>query len=123
VQLGFTAIAVGVVFWAYRFRRGADPQILTALFLACSVFGLPYLLSYDTLTLTVAVVVLVANGKLDATGRVLARLVYWLPLIKIMMGTLHVPGGGLIAPAFAVYLVMRLREGRAPAPTAMAQPA
>ena len=39
----------------------------------------PYLLSYDVLPLTFAAVLLLATGKLDATGRRLAQLVFWLP--------------------------------------------
>lgn len=109
VQAGVAALAAVAVFWAYRFRRNADPQLLAALFFACSVAAVPYFLSYDLLPLTCAAVFLLATGKLDATGRRLAQLVYWLPLIQMVFGTLHVPGPALIAPAFAVYVLMRLR--------------
>ena len=51
---------------------------------------------------------LLASGKLDAQGRTLAKLVYWLPLIQIAFGTYHVPGAALIPPAFAAYLLLRL---------------
>ncbi len=109
VQAGVAALAAVAVFWAYRFRRNADPQLLAALFLACAVAAVPYFLCYDLLPLTCAAVFLLAKGKLDATGRRLAQLVYWLPLIQMVLGTLHVPGPALIAPAFAVYVLMRLR--------------
>ena len=114
VQSCIAALAVAAVFWAYRFRRNADPQLLAALFLACSVAAVPYLLSYDLLPLTCAAVMVLAAGKLDALGRRLAQLVFWLLLIQMVLGTLHVPGPALIAPAFAVYLLMRLRPGTAP---------
>ena len=109
VQAGVAVLAAVAVFWAYRFRRNADPQLLAALFLACSVVAVPYFLSYDLLPLTCAALFLLVTGKLDGTGRRLAQLVYWLPLIQMLLGTLHVPGPALIAPAFAVYVLMRLR--------------
>lgn len=109
-QLCVTATTIGAVIWAYRYRRNADPQMLTALFLACSIAAVPYLLAYDTLALTFAVLGLLASDKLDMHGRVLARLVYWLPLLQIGLGTLHIPGPALIAPAFALYVLMRLKE-------------
>ena len=123
VQAGIALLAILPVFWAYRFRRNVDPQLLAALFLACSVAAVPYLLSYDLLPLTCAAVFLLATGKLDATGRRFAQLVYWLPLIQMVLGTLHVPGPALIAPAFAIYVLMRLRaasESREPEPPATA---
>jgi hypothetical protein len=119
VQAFFSAFAVGALIWAFRFRRQADPQLLMALFLACSVCGIPYLLAYDTLALTFAAVTLLAADKLDAPGRWRAKLVYWLPLIQIGLGQFYVPGPALIPALFALYLVMRLRElpgsDRAPA--------
>lgn len=49
---------------------------------------------------------LLAQGSLDATGRRLAQLVFWLP--ALVFGGL--PGPGFVAPALAVYLVIRLRR-------------
>ncbi len=108
VQALLALLALFAVLWAYRFRRKADPHLLAALFLACSVAAVPYLLSYDTLPLACVAVMLLATGKLDGMGRRLVQLVYWLPLIQMVLGTLHVPGPALIAPAFAVYVLMRL---------------
>ncbi len=114
IQLCFTLAAIGAVHWAFRFHSKADPLLLMGLFFACMVFGAPYLLVYDTLALTVAAVALLAAGRLDGVGRRLMQLVYWLPLIQMVLGTWYVPGAALIAPAFAFYAVMRLRaEGGA----------
>jgi len=110
VQVCVAVAAVVAVAWAFRFRRDADPTWLMALFFACSVAAVPYLLSYDTLALCCAALLLLGAGKLDTHGRVLMRLVYWLPLLQIGLGNLSIPGPGLIAPAFAVYAVMRLRR-------------
>jgi hypothetical protein len=110
VQLCFTAAAVVIVFWAFRFRRNADPLLLTALFFACAVMGSPYLLIYDTLPLTLAALLLIASGKLGAAGIRLALLVFWLPALQLAFGSYWIPGPALIAPAFALYLVLRLRE-------------
>jgi hypothetical protein len=111
VQACFSALAAGLVFWAYRFRKDADPQLLTALFFACSVCVGPYLLSYDTLALVCLAVMLLAAGKLDVTGQIIAKLVYWLPLIQIGLGQFHIPGPALIPAAFAIYLALRLKAG------------
>lgn len=73
---------------------------------ACSIAAAPYLLSYDTLALCLAALALLAAGKLDSRGRRLARLLYWLPLTQISLGTLRIPGPALIAPAFALYLFL-----------------
>jgi general stress protein CsbA len=96
------------VFYAYRFRKDADPQLLAALFFACMICGVPYLLAYDTLAATCLAVMLLSSGKLDATGETLAKLIYWLPVVQMTLGQLHVPGPALIPFAFALYLLMRL---------------
>ncbi|HLN08847.1 MAG TPA: glycosyltransferase family 87 protein [Xanthobacteraceae bacterium] len=110
VQMCFSALAVAAVLWAFRFRRRADPRWLAALFFACSIFGSPYLQSYDLLPMTFAIVALLATGRLDVSGRVLARLVFWLPLIQAGLGSLHVPGTALIPLAFALYALRRLAD-------------
>jgi hypothetical protein len=117
VQIACLLAAAATVFWAFRVHRNADPLMLAALFLACTAFGSPYLLAYDTLALTVAAVALLAAGRLDAAGRRMVQLVYWLPLIQMIMGSWHVPGAALIPPAFAVWIVMQLRaEGARTSP-------
>lgn len=115
VQLGVSALAAVAVVWAFGFRRNADPHLLMALFLACSICVTPYMLAYDTLALCFAALILLDAGKLDGAGRRFAQLVYWLPVIQLGLGNFHVPGPALIAPAFAVYLVLRIRG--APAAT------
>ena len=45
VQACFSAFAIGAVFFAFRYRKDADPQLLAALFFACSICAVPYLLS------------------------------------------------------------------------------
>ena len=108
-QAVFSAAALAATVWAFRFRSQADPALLRALFMACSVSASPYLLSYDLLPLTFAAVALLAAGRLDPPGRRLAQLVYWTPALQLALGTYHLPGPALIAPAFAAYLVMRLK--------------
>ena len=108
-QLCVSAFAVAAVLWAFRTRRDADPLWLMALFFACSVTAVPYMLSYDTLALTFAALLLLASGALDVGGRRFVQLVYWLPIIQVALGNMHVPGPALIAPAFAIYALMRLR--------------
>ena len=113
VQALVSALALGAVVWAFRFRKDADPAVLLALFLAASVAASPYLLAYDLLPLTFAAVALLASGSLDVPGRRLVQLVYWTPALQLALGTWHLPGPALIAPAFAAYLLIRLRASPA----------
>jgi hypothetical protein len=73
----------------------------------------PYFALYDTLALTAAAMGLLTGGFLRTRGAWLTRLIFWLPLLQIGLGTLHIPGPALIAPAFALYLVQRLKGMRA----------
>jgi hypothetical protein len=109
VQLIVAAHAAAAVAWVFRYRRDASGDLKMALFLACSVCVTPYLLAYDTLALAFAALILLERDKLDATGRRFAQLIYWLPVIQLGLGHIHVPGPALIAPAFAVYLVRRIK--------------
>ena len=109
VQAMFSAIAIGAVIWAFRSRKCANPALLRALFLACAIVVSPYILTYDLLPLTFAAVLLLADADLDGPGRRLIRLVFWTPTLQLALGTLHVPGPALIAPAFVVYLLAKLR--------------
>jgi hypothetical protein len=108
VQACVSLLADATVFWIFLRHRHADQQMLQALFLACSVAATPYLLSYDTLPLVFAGIVLLASGALDALGRRLVQLIFWLPFIQLGLGNLHIPGAALVAPAFAVYLACKI---------------
>lgn len=100
--------AVAAVYAAFRYRKHADPAQLRALLLACTICASPYMGTYDVLPLTCAAMALLADGKLDALGRRLAQLVFWLPALQLLFGNIQMPGPGLIAPAFAVYLLRQL---------------
>ena len=108
IQLAFAIAAVIAVAAAFRYRSGSDPLKLQALFFACTVCASPYMGAYDLLPLTFAAVALLANGKLDATGRRLAQLVFWTPALQLLFGNLQLPGPGFIAPVFAGYLLLKL---------------
>ena len=95
--------------WLDRKPIAAGVLMMLALFLACSVSASPYLLAYDLLPLTFAAIALLACASLDAPGRRVVQLVYWTPVLQLALGTYYLPGPALIAPAFAVYLLMRLR--------------
>jgi hypothetical protein len=114
MQLGFAIAAVAGVAWAFRYHRDADPRLLFALFVACSITAVPYLLVYDTLALSFAALALLAGNALDTRGAWLARLVYWLPLLQIGLGTLRIPGPALVAPFFALYIAQRLASSSMP---------
>jgi hypothetical protein len=108
IQLAFAVAAVAAVAAAFRYRKGGDARQLQALFLAGTASASPYLGSYDLLPLTFASVALLAEGKLDATGRRLAQLLFWAPALQLVLGTLQIPGPGFVAPAFAAYLLLKL---------------
>jgi hypothetical protein len=64
--------------------------------------------AYDLLPLTFAAVALIAEERLDNTGRRLAQLVFWTPALQLLFGNLQLPGPGFIAPLVAAYLLQRL---------------
>jgi hypothetical protein len=68
------------------------------------------------LPLTFCTVALLAEEKLDGTGRRLAQLVFWTPTLQLLFGNLGLPGPGFIAPAFAAYLLYRLFRQAATVP-------
>jgi hypothetical protein len=108
VQIGFALFAVAALCWIFRRHRDADPYLLFLLFAACTATALPYLLIYDTLPMTLGALLLLGRGLLDTAGRVAIRFVYWLPLLQIGFGKLHLPGPALIAPVLVVVLLWTL---------------
>lgn len=113
LQVALSLAAAALVWWAFRYRRDADDRLLIALFFACSLAALPYVLVYDTLPLCVAAMALLASGALDSRGRLLARLVFWLPLLQIGLGSVSIPGPALIAPAFAICIFLQVKNATA----------
>jgi hypothetical protein len=108
IQLAFAIAAATALAAAFHYRKSGDPCLLRALFFACTVCASPYMGAYDLLPLTFAAVALLAEGKLNATGRRLAQLVFWSPALQLLFGNLQIPGPGFIAPAFAAYLLLKL---------------
>jgi hypothetical protein len=119
IQGAVALAAAAVVGWAFQFRAGANPRQLEALFYACSVLAVPYLLSYSTAALAMSGLALLVAGRLDARGRLIVQLVFWLPLIQIGFGTFGVPGPALIPLALVLYLLPRLKNTPANAPAAV----
>jgi hypothetical protein len=101
-----TVFAAATVFWAFRYHAGADPVKLQALFFACSIAATPYLMGYDMLPLALSAVALLAYADLDAAGRRLAQLAYWLLFLQIGFAALHIPGPALVPVALAAYLAL-----------------
>lgn len=108
-QAVVSIVSIGVLMWAAYARRDIERSLMLALFLACTVSASPYLLCYDLVPLIFAAIMLLASGQLDATGRRLAQLVFWIPALQLALGTYHIPGPALIAPLFVLWLFMRLR--------------
>jgi hypothetical protein len=114
VQGVFALLALGAVVWGFRFAKVAEPSELRALFLACAACTSPYLGIYDLLPLTFAGIALLGSGRLDEVGRRLVQLVFWLPVLQLAFGEFRIPGPALIIPAFAGYLLMRLKARSTP---------
>lgn len=108
IQACAAIFAVGAVAIASRRYKDADPKYHAGLFLACSICAVPYFMSYDTLALTCLAVLLLATKKLDTRSCVLAKLVYWLPLLQMILGTWHIPGPALLPAAFAADMLWRM---------------
>ncbi len=117
IQLAFAGGAVLAVSAAFRYRGNSDPRMLQALFFACTASASPYMGAYDLLPLTFAAVALLAEEKLDATGRRLAQLVFWMPALQLLFGTYQIPGPAFIAPAFAAWLLVKMFAERRAVPT------
>lgn len=96
-----TVIAIALVAW--RFSRRPEPGDWRAnsLFLAASVFGTGYLLSYDTLALSAAVLFAALEGR---TGRLLTLAVWLLTLLQLIFGSAGLPGPALVPILLAGYL-------------------
>jgi len=107
-QMIAAACAAAGVIAVFRYRGDAHPAVLRAFFLACTVSASPYMGIYDVLPVTCAAVALIPLGALDGRGSRLAQLVFWLPALQLLFGNVQLPGPGLIAPAFALYLGWQL---------------
>ncbi len=99
VQTLVAAGAAGLIAW--RFWRRPPATDANALFLCAAAAGTAYMLSYDTLAMTAAVVLASPPGK---TGRWLMLGIYFLFLIQILFGNVGMPGPALLPLAMAVYL-------------------
>ena len=102
VQAAASLLAVALVWETYSRRPGADDLRANAIFLACATFGTPYMMSYDTLPLVVAMLLLMPT---DPVGRLLTLLAWGLQLLQFAFGVLHLPGPALIPIVIALYLV------------------
>ncbi|MFL6733988.1 MAG: glycosyltransferase family 87 protein, partial [Sphingomicrobium sp.] len=100
VQAAASLIATGFIVSRFIRRPAADDWGANALFLAASVFGTPYLLSYDTLPLTAAMVFAMPMGT---TGRMLLLGTYFLALLQMALGGLGIPGPALIPLLGMIY--------------------
>ncbi|HZF44543.1 MAG TPA: glycosyltransferase family 87 protein [Sphingomonadaceae bacterium] len=101
LQLVASACAAALIWRTFRRRPAATDLRANGIFLAAAAFGTPYLLSYDTLPLTVAAVLLMIDG---ARPRWPLMLVYFLPLIQMVAGTHGIPGPASIAVGVALWL-------------------
>ena len=101
VQAAASLFAAALVWRTFSRRPPADDLRANAIFLACASFGTPYMMSYDTLPLVVAMVLLMPAGN---AGRLLTLLAWGLQLLQFAFGVLHLPGPALIPIAIALYL-------------------
>ncbi|MGE5722853.1 MAG: glycosyltransferase family 87 protein [Sphingomonadales bacterium] len=104
------AIAAALLVWLVFSRRPPAGDLrANAIFLCASVFGTPYLLSYDTLALGVLSALLFVRA---GEGRLLPLLAYLLPLLQLV----GLPGPALVPLLLAAQL-FGTRRSSLPSPT------
>lgn len=101
VQALATVGAAGLIVWRFSSRPLAEDWSANCLFLAAALVGTPYLMSYDTLPLTGALLLAMPAGQ---TGRWLTFATYFLTLLQLAFGSAHIPGPALIPLLLALYL-------------------
>jgi arabinofuranan 3-O-arabinosyltransferase len=101
-QLIGTVAAIALIIWIFARQPNALDLRANSLFLAAFAFGTPYLLSYDSLSLATAAVLLMAPGS---QGRILTLLVWLLPLAQLAAGSLGLSGPAVIPLLYAAYLL------------------
>lgn len=94
-------LAVGALAWGF-WRPRLAPIPAALLFCAASVAGTTYLLSYDTLALTVAALLCAERAGLS---RWPLYGLYFLTLLQLALGSIDLPGPALIPLAVMLYLV------------------
>ena len=104
VQAAASALAVTLVWRTFATRPPADDLRANAMFLACASFGTPYMMSYDTLPLVAAMLLLMPA---DPVGRLLVLLAWGLQLLQFAFGLFHLPGPALVPVAIALYLAKK----------------
>jgi len=101
IQAVASILAVVLVWKTFSRRPPAEDLRANAIFLACAAFGTPYMMSYDTLPLVVAMVLLMPSGT---AGRLLTLLAWGLQLLQFAFGLFHLPGPALVPIVIALYL-------------------
>ena len=104
IQAAGSLLAVLLVWLTFSRRPPADDLRANTIFLACTAFGTPYMMSYDTLPLVVAMLLLMPPGPV---GRVLTLLAWGLHLLQFAFGVLHLPGPALVPVVIAIYLAKK----------------
>ena len=102
VQAIASLLAVVLVWITFSRRPPAGDLRANAIFLASATFGTPYMMSYDTLPLVVAMVLLMPTGT---GGRLLTLLAWGLQPLQFAFGLFHLPGPALVPVIIALYLV------------------
>lgn len=100
-QAAAALIAAGLIVHKFWKSPPARDWNSNCLFLACALFGTPYVLSYDTLPLTAAAMLAMPPGKL---GRWLLLAIYFLTLLQLAAGSIGLPGTALAPLLLAIYL-------------------
>lgn len=108
VQAAMSAIAAGVIIWRFRTRPSADDVNANALFLAAAASGSAYLMAYDTLAMTTAILL---SSLAGGVGRWLTFGIYFLVLIQIVLGSLGIPGAALL-PIIAMFTLAKRGPGQ-----------
>lgn len=107
IQIGFTVLAAAII--AAGCATGPMNEVRCALFLACSIFATPYLLSHDLVTVSAVMVGLAAAPVAGQPPGLAIKAMYFLPILTFVAAIWHIPGVALIPVWFALSALKCLR--------------
>ena len=104
VQAAASLFAAGLILWHFRHPRPEEDWSGNAGFLAAAMFGTPYMLSYDTLALVMAMLLAVAS---QPVRRLLVLGCWLLSSLQLVLGQAGLPGSALVPLVTALILLQR----------------
>ncbi len=102
------ACASAAFLFSSRFKA-CDAPTQMLLLAACSILSTPYLMAYDTLFLSAAIVLWLRTNTVTRAGFIWCLLGFWLPLIHIILGAFSIAGSALIPLGLIIWVSKNVR--------------